>query len=131
MSAKDLKNKKDDSSEEYDIEVVGQDYIDAIEHGVTPDNLNLKRLIFWLLSGLSILVISAIIAAKLYQYDSFDIRNHTSVESTQYLVTAKRRHVHQVLSTYGIINEQKGIYRIPIDSAMKYYVEENQNATKQ
>lgn len=130
MSAKDHKNKEGDSSEEYEIEVVGQDYIDAIEKGVTPDNLNLKRLIFWLLSGLSVLVISAVIAANLFQYDSFSIRNQTSVESTQYQVTAKRKHVKQVLDSYGIINEQKGIYRIPIDSAMKYYVEENQNATK-
>ena len=132
MSSKDLKNNQDKNSEDeiYELESSNEDFIHAVETGVTEDKLNLKRLLFWTLLGLGIVIVIIITSYNIYNYNQFEISNQVQSQSKDYDITQLRAKDDKILNTYGIVNKEKGIYHIPIDSAMAIYVRENQQNKK-
>ena len=129
MSSKDLdKDPQDQSQEEkiYEIEV-SEDEAEALNYGATKDKVNVKRLSLYVIMVVVTIVSLDIIATNLMKYNSFTIAEKTSQNSQYYLIDSLRTHADHILNSYGIENLKKGIYRIPIDSAMALYVRQNQN----
>ncbi|HKJ46103.1 MAG TPA: hypothetical protein VJ991_09780 [Balneolales bacterium] len=128
MSSKDLDNSKELNPEEGNFQIEDEEeFIHSLDEGVTEDTLNLKRLVFWVVTGLSLVVMLIIIAYNIYTYNSYEIEQQVNDQSVNYQISQKRAQEHQILTSYGIVDLKKGLYRIPIDSAISLYVKENQN----
>lgn len=133
MSSKDLdKDPQEQSQDEkiYEIEV-SDDEAEALNYGATKDKVNVKRLAVYAVIVVATILTLDIVAVNLMKYNSFTIAQNTSQSSKYYLIDSLRTHADHILDTYGIVNLQKGIYRIPIDSAMALYVRENQNQSSE
>jgi hypothetical protein len=133
MSSKDLDKDPQEQSHEdkiYEIEV-SEDEAEALNYGATKDKVNVKRLSVYAVVVVATILTLDVIAVNLMKYNSFTISNTTSANSQYYLIDSLRTHADHILDTYGIENLQKGIYRIPIDSAMALYVRENQNQSSE
>ena len=133
MSSKDLDKDPQEQSHEdkiYEIEV-SDDEAEALNYGATKDKVNVKRLSVYAVVVVATILTLDIVAVNLMKYNSFTISNTTSQNSKYYLIDSLRTHADHILDTYGIENLQKGIYRIPIDSAMALYVRENQNQSSE
>ncbi|HKJ31217.1 MAG TPA: hypothetical protein VKA34_05280 [Balneolales bacterium] len=129
MSEKNLDNTKGQQPDDeiYEIEVE-QKFADSVEEGVTDDSLDMKRLAFWVLTGLCVVFLLVTIAYNMYGYNSFEMKQQIDNKTKNYEITQKRAEEHKILTSYGIVNLKEGIYRIPIDSAISLYVKENKNS---
>ncbi|HKI45387.1 MAG TPA: hypothetical protein VKA08_08670 [Balneolales bacterium] len=133
MSSKDLDKDPQEQSQDdkiYEIEV-SDDEAEELSYGATKDKVNVKRLSVYAIVVVATILTLDIVAVNLMKYNSFTISNTTSENSQYYLIDSLRTHADHILGTYGIENLQKGIYRIPIDSAMALYVRENKNQSSE
>lgn len=130
MSSKDLENSKDQNPEDemIKLETTSKDFIHSVEMKATEDNINIKRLVFWGVLGVVVIIISVITCFYVFRYSKYEINKQIQGNSENYQITELRKKDDQILDSYGIINKEKGIYHIPIDSAMAIYVRENQQS---
>lgn len=106
-----------DDEESVDLEVTDE-FANDYEYGVTPDHLNYPRLTFWALFGTSIifLMILSIIWIHDFSYQSFG--QQQSSESVYYNIGDMKERDQVTLDSYGVVDLEAGIYRIPIDSVI-------------
>lgn len=113
---------KDESAEhevtEVDVEVTDKKVADSIEHGVMLDQLNIKRLTFWSVFGMILVVIFVKALYEMNQYNEQNTQERVSAESEYYQVNQMKRNSQQQLDSFGVVDLENGIYRIPIDSAI-------------
>lgn len=114
-----------DDKETVDLQVT-EEFENDYEFGATPDNLNYNRLFFW--TGFGTIVILLFIVSIYYVYDyTFQGIGQQSSESSQYYeVDQVREDNLERLNSFGIIDLEEGVYRIPIDSAITRMVEESE-----
>lgn len=103
---------------EVDVEVSDQKVVDAFEHGVMLDQLNYKRLVFWSVFGIILVSIFVQALYEMYQYDQQVIQERVSAESQYYQATQLKNEAQDHLESFGVVDLENGIYRIPIDSAI-------------
>ena len=104
--------------ETVDVEVRNPDIADSIGYGVMLDRLNYPRLIFWSVLGVVLFVIFIIALVQMFQYNSQVTREQIAGSSEYYQVTELNRQAEETLNSFGIVDMENGIYRIPIDSAI-------------
>ncbi|MEX0662299.1 MAG: hypothetical protein WD381_04090 [Balneolaceae bacterium] len=106
-----------DDEESIDLEVTDE-FARDYEYGATPDHLNYPRLIFWALFGTSVifLMILSIFYIHDFSYESFG--QQQSSESIYYDIGEMEERNQVILDSYGVVDLEAGIYRIPIDSAI-------------
>jgi transposase-like protein len=104
--------------EEVDISTDDDELISAVQHGVMNDNLNFKRLLFWTGLGTVLIVIFVISIVKFSQYSLFETQKEVSAKDTPSDIKELKAEQNKVLDTYGVVDLEEGIYRIPIDSAI-------------
>jgi hypothetical protein len=101
---------------EYKLSV--EDLRKDIALGVVPDDLNDGKLFRLFFAG--ILIVSAMVffAAELYRYIDFKTSFQAAV-AAQYpeLQRLQARHTNE-LASVAVLDSTKGIYRIPVDSAI-------------
>lgn len=110
--------------EDVDITTNDDVFAEAISHGVMSDTLNYKKLIFWSTLGTSIVIIFVIGLVYFSQYSLFETQKNVSANSTYSEVSELKAQQDEVLNTFGVVNLEEGIYRIPIDSAINKIVAE-------
>ncbi len=122
--------KKDDlhirkvSDEEMQLSGAGDEFVIAVEKGVMDDALDIKMLTFW--SLITVIFMAAMIYGgyRIYKFWGFESRMEQAI-STQYKELQQKRAADaQHLSTYGIVDGEAGVYRIPLESAIDLYVSE-------
>jgi hypothetical protein len=95
--------------------------------GIEPDNLPVGT-IGWSVFILVILVAAVIVGTRqLYWFTSSKAVQKIELDQPNTLLEQLNAADQSVLTTYDLIDQQKGIYRIPIDEAMKLYVKKNGN----
>ncbi|MFN1835321.1 hypothetical protein AB2B38_008665 [Balneola sp. MJW-20] len=104
--------------EDVEIALEDDDTIVSIGSGVMSDELNYSKLIFWSSFGTALVVIFVISLVYFSQYSLFEIQKEVSSESIYYDITALEAEQEEQLNSYGVIDPEQGIYRIPIDSAI-------------
>lgn len=116
----------DPSTDEITLEVKNESFYSAVDFGAQEDKLNYKRLTFWTVFGTAFVLI--IVVSLIYVFDS-------TVSSTQQQVSAQSQYLdvnelkmrdEATLSSFGVVNPEAGIYRIPIDSAITLMLSENE-----
>lgn len=104
--------------EDVELSTEDQELADAVSHGVMSDNLNYKKLTFWAALGTSIVVIFVIGLVVFSQYSLFEAQKNVSSRTTFADVNELHAKQKQELNSFGVVDIEKGLYRIPIDSAI-------------
>lgn len=107
----------DSEGDEYTLEV-SDDFLKSVEYGATYDNLNYKRLTFWSLFGTGVIVLFIVAVMFMYEYTRTSSLQTQSERSTFYNIEELRQNDQIKLNSFGVVDPNEGIYRIPIDSAI-------------
>jgi len=111
--------KKDD---EVELEVTTEEFSDAIKFGASIDNLNMKRLTFWTIFGTFLVLIMVIGIVKVYDHTISTTQQEASGKSIFYDISELKQNDNEILNSFGVVDPDEGIYRIPIDSAISITV---------
>lgn len=117
-SEEDTEEEPTGEQEQIDVEISDDRVVDSINFGVMLDQLNYKRLVFWSVFG--VIIVSVLVQAlfELYQYNQSFVEERVSSESQYYQANQLREEAEQQLNSFGVIDLENEIYRIPIDSAI-------------
>lgn len=95
-----------------------ESFIESVEFGVTKDDLNYHKLIFWSSFTIGIIIIFAVSLVYFAQFSLWDAQKETSYNSPNAEVHTLHAQQQHELNTFGVVDIENGIYRIPIDSAI-------------
>lgn len=102
------------------------EFDEAASYGAMYDKLNIKNITFWSLLGIGVLLIVVFGVIALFNFNKFQFQETVSIRSEfpdfQRMQVAQNARLH----TYGIIDEEAGIYHIPVDSAITLIIHENE-----
>lgn len=101
-----------------DVEISDQKVADSVEHGVMGDQLNYKRLTFWSVFGIILVLIFVKALVEMNQYNVQNTQDRVSADSEYYQVNQMKRASRQQLDSFGVVDLENGIYRVPIDSVI-------------
>lgn len=104
--------------EDVDITTEDEEFAYAVGHGVMSDTLNYKKLIFWSTLGTSLVIIFVIGLVYFSQYSLFEAQKQVSSQSSVSDYSELKAQQEQELNSFGVVDLEEGIYRIPIDSAI-------------
>lgn len=90
----------------------------AVDRGVTKDDINYNKLIFWSAFGTSLVVIFVIGLVYFTQYSLFEAQREASSNSRYSEVGELHASQQEKLNSFGVVDLENGVYRIPIDSAI-------------
>lgn len=90
----------------------------AVNHGVTFDHLNYRRLTFWTAFGAACLVLFIVGIMYMFDYSRNTISQVQSEQSRFYNIEQLKQLDRDRLNSFGLVDPDEGIYRIPIDSAI-------------
>lgn len=123
------KDKQTTAEEEevQDVEISDDNVAESISYGVMADNLNYKRLAFWSVLGVILVLIFVQALVEMYQYNTQVTRERISAQSEYYEVNRINNEAEETLSSFGVVDPEEGIYRIPIDSAMNEMAADTEN----
>ena len=105
-------------TEEVDVEITDDRVAQSVEHGVMDDQLNYKRLVFWSVFGIILVLIFVKALYEMNQYNVQSVQERVSADSEYYQVNQMKRDAKNQLENFGVVDLENGIYRIPIDSAI-------------
>jgi hypothetical protein len=94
------------------------DFAFSVEFGAVPDKLNYPRLIFWSAFGTAVIAIMIFTIMAIHSYTVTGAQQQRSAESQFYDISEIKQKDRAILDTFGVVDPEEGIYRIPIDSAM-------------
>lgn len=89
-----------------------------VDYGATKDDLNYKKIIFWSSFIVGLVIIMAIGLVYFAQFSLFDAQQKVSSISPASTSVELREKQNKKLNSYGVIDLENGIYKIPIDSAI-------------
>jgi hypothetical protein len=116
----------DDSVDEVTLEAKNESFLSAIDFGAQEDVLNYKRLTFWTVFGTIFVLV--IVVSLIYVFDSTisKTQQEVSAQSNYFDVNELKTRDAAKLSSFGVVDPENGIYRIPVDSAITLMLSENQ-----
>ncbi len=117
-AAEEFAHGEDFASENVYISTDDKKFHHAVDYGVTKDDLNYKKIIFWSSFIVGLVIIMAIGLVYFAQFSLFDARQKVSSISPASTSVELREKQNKKLNSYGVIDLENGIYKIPIDSAI-------------
>jgi hypothetical protein len=93
-------------------------FIASVNYGANFDNLNYRRLTFWSIFGTAVILIFVQSIILIHDYTQSSAAQLRSEQSQFYNIDELKQNDQQTLNSFGVVNAEEGIYRIPIDSAI-------------
>jgi transposase-like protein len=112
--------------EAVDVEISDQKVARSVEHGVMDDQINYKRLVFWSVFGIILVLVFVISLFEMNQYNVQSTQERVSADSEYYQVNQMKRESQEQLDSFGVVDLENGIYRIPIDSVISQMTADEQ-----
>ncbi|NGP88255.1 hypothetical protein [Fodinibius halophilus] len=106
-----------EAPQEVDIEADDR-VAESVAHGVMDDKLNYKRLVFWSVLGTILVIIFVKALLEMYQLNERQLKDSVSADSEYYQVNKMNREAEEELNSFGVVDAENDVYRIPIDSAI-------------
>ena len=104
-----------ESSETVDIEITDEEIASSVSHGVMPDDLNYKRLVFWSVLGLIIVIIFVQSLIEMYQFNRQSAEQRVSAQSGEYYQSVQlKKKAKERISSFGVVNLDDGVYHMQI-----------------
>lgn len=95
-----------------------EEFAQNAEYGVTPDKLNYGRLTFWSVFGTLVILLFIVAIMFTYEYTFQGSERQASEQSQFYDINELQERERMKLSSFGVVDLEEGVYRIPIDSAI-------------
>jgi hypothetical protein len=95
-----------------------EDFIKSVEYGATFDLLNYKRLTFWSIFGTVSVVLFIVGIMFMHEYNRTSALQERFQQSIFYNIDEIQQLDRARLESFGVVDPDEGIYRIPIDSAI-------------
>jgi len=108
----------EEEQEEFDVVISDDNVADSMRVGVMLDKLNYKRLVFWSVLGVIIFVVFVRALIAMFEYNERTMQEQVSSKSEFHHITQLKQQARDKINSFGVVNLDKGIYRIPIDSAI-------------
>lgn len=99
-------------------------FVDSVTYGATKDTLNYSRLTFWTVFGTAVLIIFITSVMFIHEYTRTASLQNQFEQSQYYNIQEIESNDRATLESFGVIDPDAGIYRIPIDSAITIIVNE-------
>jgi len=108
-----------------DVQLTGgdQDFTHSIDKGVTDDVLDIKKLTFWSIVTVIYMIVMVYGGYQIYTYWGFKSKMDLAINAEYKELSSKNAQDQEQLSTFGIVNADSGVYRIPIDTAFDLYIQ--------
>ncbi len=122
--------KKDDlhirkvNDDEMQLSGASQEFVLSVEKGVTDDVLDIKMLTFWSIITIAFMLAMAYSGYRIYKFYGFQSRVEQAISTEYKELHQKRAADAQHLDSYGMVDGEAGVYRIPINAAIDLYVTE-------
>jgi len=100
------------------------DFAKDYDFGATEDKLNYSRLFFWSIFGTAVILIFIVAIMNVYEYTIQSVGQVNSESSQYYDIEQLQENDLERLNSFGVVNLDEGIYRVPIDSAIVNMTEE-------
>lgn len=112
------------NDEEMVLSGAANDFVVSVEKGVMDDALDIKMLTFW--SLITIIFMAAMVYSgyRIYKFWGFQSRMEQAVTADYKELRLKKEADAQHLSTFGMVDGEAGVYRIPLESAIDLYITE-------
>ncbi len=110
--------------EEVEVEVTDEEIVDSIDYGAMHDRLNISRLTFWSVLGTVLVILFIFALREMHQYNRLISEEAASGSTEYYQVNQQNREATETLNSFGVVDLENGIYRIPIDSAINEMAED-------
>ncbi|GAA5522257.1 transposase [Aliifodinibius salicampi] len=107
-----------DKLKEADVDISDEELTDSMQHGVMYDKLNYKRLTFWSVLGIILVLVFVQALFEMYQYHMDTTQLRVSSESEFYQAKELKENAEEKLNTFGVVDLEEGTYRVPIDSVI-------------
>lgn len=89
---------------------------DSISYGVTPDIINMKKLGFWTTFGAGFVLLIVLALMGIYQFTTAQtIQQVLEGSGSHYEVTQLKERQQQRLNSFGVVDADQEIYRVPVD----------------
>lgn len=112
-----VKPVKEEKQEEVALDA-SENFIASVNYGANFDRLNYKRLTFWSVFGVAVIVIFVQSIIFIYDYTQSSATQLSSEQSQFYDIDELKQNDQETLNSFGVVDAEAGIYRIPIDSAI-------------
>ncbi len=122
---KNVKSVDADDQESVSI-IATEEFANDYEFGATPDKLNYSRLFFWSIFGTVVILLIIVSIFNLHDYTYDGVIQQSSEESMYYDIDQMEASSKEHLNSFGVVDLEEGIYRIPIDSAITKIAEESE-----
>tara|TARA_R110000868_G_scaffold270814_1_gene530293 strand:+ start:522 stop:1061 length:540 start_codon:yes stop_codon:yes gene_type:complete len=106
-----------------DLETEDEVLAAAVSHGVNDDNLNYKKLFFWSVFGIGLVVVIIIGLIQFAEASWFKAQKEASINSEYSKIKELKAKDQEILNSYGVVDLEEGTYRIPIDQAINNIAE--------
>ncbi len=100
-------------------------YASSVENGVSLDTPDYRKIVFWSTFGSAVILLIIVSVFYVHSYTMSNISDRTSEESQFYNIQEIQQREAETLNSYGVVDPEEGIYRIPIDSAITEIVNES------
>lgn len=97
---------------------------DSVRLGVSEDVINYRKLFFWSVIGTAVVAIVVTVIINIYDFTMLNASRKAAEQSVYYDVGELRAKETARLGSYGLVDAERGIYHIPIDSAITLIAEE-------
>ena len=95
-----------------------EDFVKSVEYGATFDKLNYPRLVFWSIFGTVTILIFIVAIMYIHDYTRSSSAQDGAQRSQFYNIEELQQKDRARLESFGVVDPDEGIYRIPIDSAI-------------
>lgn len=118
LDKQDTKLKSDDGTN-VDLETIDSDFAESVSFGANTDKLNLKRIFFWISSGVILVFFIIVWLIQFSQNIYFKAQTRASINSEYSDINELKAAEEEKLNSFGVIDLESGTYRIPINEAIK------------
>lgn len=101
-----------------DVEINDEKVSHSISYGVMGDELDIKKLTFWSVLGIIFVIIFVQLLFEMYEMSTQINKDRISARSEYHDVNEQNRKDMEKLSSFGVVDIEQGIYRMPIDSVI-------------
>ncbi|TVR13598.1 MAG: hypothetical protein EA391_14005 [Balneolaceae bacterium] len=95
-----------------------EDFEKSVTYGATFDNLNFRRLTFWSAFGTLTMILFIVAIYFMHDFTKSGATQQRSQESLFFDIEEIQQRDRATLESFGVVDPDEGIYRIPIDSAI-------------
>ncbi|CAN5419687.1 hypothetical protein BH23BAC3_BH23BAC3_17690 [soil metagenome] len=115
-----------DADEEDKISLIASnEFANDFDYGATFDNLDYKTLFFWSAFGTTIIGLFVVAIFFIFVYTFQGIEQQSAERSLYYDIHQQHEQDQLQLNSFGVVDLEEGIYRIPIDSAISQLAEDS------